>query len=272
MNISNLKTQLKTLAFPVSIFLVTFVLTQVMSAYFQNLDMNNLHLLGLPKMLELSLLLALLIGLSMPSWTLSKYILIVPLPLSLGVYLNLLFLEPLNALIATGLIFSVLLLGLFRSIRLRDSMIKPQINTSLRPAIKSYLMAMSIASAFIVLLNPQKKEINLSEMVSNTIKKPVSSYVISTVGLGSRATPEINSLMEQQVEREIDTEVKKALEPYRYFANIIFAIAVFAGMQGINTIIYAVYAILISPIYQLAFAIKLIKKESREVTQEYLSF
>ncbi len=272
MNIPNLKTQIKTIAFPASIFAVTFMLTQVMSAYFQSLDMNNLHLLGLPKMLELSILLAILIGLSMPAWTLGKYILIVPLPLSLGVYLNLLFLEPLNALIATGLIFGILMLGLLRSMRLRDSMIKPQINTSLRPAIKSYLMTMAIASAFIVLLNPQKKEINLSEMVSGTIKEPVSSYVMRTVGLGSRTAPEVNRLIEQQVEKEIDEEVKKALEPYKYLANIIFAVAVFAGMQGINTIIYAIYAILIGPIYQIAIATKMVRKKTREVTQEYLSF
>ena len=236
--------------------------------YFKDFDFTGISFIYLPRIGVIMLILAFVVALSMPAWQKWKSFLIVPLPLSLGIYLNLLVLEPLNALIACSIIFLILVLHVEKSIHLQSLLIKNIPHISLRPAIKGYLFAISIAATFIVLLNPMRQEIDIGEMVSQAISAPLGGFIGKEMDLPNQYQEEV----EQQIELEVTTTIKKAVEPYRHLINIIMSSAVFVGMQGLNAIIYLIFSLLITPVFWIVKKLHFILSDLEDVKRENLHF
>jgi len=262
-------TQIKTWILPIIIFLLSLFLAQEMMIYFKDFNFSTISLLSLPKIAGIMLCLSFVIALSMPAWEGGKFLLIVPLPMSLGIYLNLLVLEPLNALIVCGLIFLILAIHIDKSIKLERLLIKNIPHISLRPAIKGYLFAISLSAFFIVLLNPQGHDITIGRVVSSTVMAPIQGFLGE--GIDTINTVEQRAL-EQKMEKEVTEGVKRAIEPYRHLFNIVMAIVVFVGMQGLNALIYLIYSNLITPFFWIIRKIGFFHSDLEVVQKEHLHF
>jgi hypothetical protein len=265
-------TQVKTWILPIIIFLLSFLLAQEMMLYFKDFNFASLSLLSLPKIGGIMLLLAFIMALSMPAWEDGKFLLILPLPFSLGIYLNLLILEPLNALIVCGFIFLISTIHVDKSLKLQHLLIKSLPHISLRPAIKGYLLAVSIAATFIVLLNPKGQDVNIGSAISGAISSPIQGLLSKEANLNTYLGVGEQKVLEQQIEKEVTTKVKSAIEPYRHLLNIIMAGAVFIGMQGLNAIIYLIFSLGITPLFWLVKKTHFILSDWEQVQREHLHF
>jgi hypothetical protein len=248
------------------------MLAQEMMTYFKNINFTEINLLSLPRVGGIILILAFVIGLSMPAWDNGKFLLIVPLPLSLGIYFNLLILEPLNALIVCGMVFLVTSLGITASNKLKNLLLKNLPSITLRPAIKGYLFAISIAATFIVLLNPQGQETSIISAVSKAISSPIQGYLSKEAGINPYMGANEKKVLEEQINLEVTDKVKKAIEPYRHLLNVFMAIAVFVGMQGLNALVYLLFSLLITPLFWLFKKANIILVDLEEVRRECLHF
>lgn len=212
-----------------------------------------------------------IIGLSAPAWNNKKYLITTSLPLSLGIYLNLFVLEPLNALIICGLIFLFVSYCLDSSLELQNLLSKNIPSVALRTAIKGCMLGISITAFFIVLLNPQGEEVNLENIVSKAISFSLQQSSIETKNLAEWGIPEESKVLEKEMTDQITESVKKALDPYSHLLNVIMAFLVFLGMQGINTLIYLVFSLIIGPLYWVSKKIGCFRVESEMVQRERLS-
>ena len=265
---------IKTLIITSAIFVESFFLTKALISYFEtegyfSLNPNSLSTIGL-----IMLALTYTVSISSPAWGEWRQFAIVPLPLALGVYLNLIRLEPTNALVFSAILFLVLSFFVEKSINLERMLAKNIPSVFLRPAIKGLLLGISIVAACIVILNPKDSAQELTDTVEQAATNKVTEILQNKLG-GENSS--ISGLLdytslEQNIGDEITAQVTKAIEPYKQVINILMAVFIFLAMQGFNTIIYLVYSTTVGLVFFIAEKTGLMRKESIQIDKETLKF
>ncbi|MBD3366395.1 hypothetical protein GF360_03615 [candidate division WWE3 bacterium] len=265
---------IKTLITASTIFVVSYFLTHSLINYFetQGYFALNFNLISGVGLLILGLTYA--VSLSSPAWGEWSQFIIVPLPFILGVYLNLVTLEPANALVFSILIFLILSFFIEKSINLEQLLAKNIPVVFLRPGIKGLLLCISMVAATVVLLNPRDKAQELTETVQEAANSRVSKFFDNGI---FTENPEVGALLEytsleQSLGEEITTQVKSAIEPYRHLINIFMAVFIFLAMQGFNAVVYLVYSISIGFLFWIARKTGFVKKKTELIEKEVLRF
>jgi len=251
------------------LFIESMFLASRFLTYLGGASLFSIKLTALPGLAALTLLSAYTLSLSSPAWEGWKKYLIAPAPIAIGVYAVLLNLEPVNALITCLIIFLIMGIYLKKSLKLEKLLVKSIPCVSLRPVIKGYLLCIALMASSVVLLNPENKKIsvwdNIIDSTIGSVRKIIGgeSNLYGIIGQG---------FIEDQVEKELTTRVKKAIEPYRNLSSIVMAVFVFVTMQGFNTIVYLIYSLTITPIFWLMKKIKFIVSDSVTIEKDHLHF
>jgi len=265
---------IKTLIITSAIFVESFFLTKAFISYFETEGYFSLNPASLSTICLLMLALTYTVSISSPAWNEWSQFAIVPLPITIGVYLNLFKLEPTNALVFSAVLFLVLSFFIEKSINLEQMLAKNIPSVFLRPAIKGLLLGISIVAACIVILNPRDSAQEITDTVEQATTNKVTEILRNKLG-GQNSS--ISGLLdytslEQNIGDEITTQVKKAIEPYKQIINVLMAVFVFLAMQGINTIVYLIYSITVGAVFFAAEKTGLMRKESTQIDKETLKF
>lgn len=265
---------IKTVIVACSIFIASFFLTQAMMAYIETQGYFSLNFAPLSKIGILILLSAYTVALSSPAWNEWSQLLVVSLPFSLGIFLNLLALEPANALVMAVAIFIILSFFVEKSVRLEKTMAKSIPSVFLRSSIRGLFLCISLLAAGIVILSPGNEAEQLTENVGEVANNQISQYINKKL---LSENPEAGMLLqytnvEQNLNEEISNQVENAIEPYRNLIHILMAVLVFVTLQGFSTIIYIIFNITIGLIFFIAKKTKFFRKETELIEKEILKF
>ncbi len=272
---NNTVAYIKIIILSLLIFVQSFFLTQALINYFETQSYLSLNFNLLSTISALILSLTYTVSLSSPGWKKWSKFLIVPLPFTLGAYLNLFILEPTNALVISGLAYLILCLFIQMSSRLEKALAKSIPQVYLRSSIKGLLLTVSLIAASIVLLDPKKSTQALDQGIEEATDKGVSHILRKNPLMPEN--PELDKFigytsLEQNVGDEITEQVKTAIEPYRSLINIVLAIIILITFQGFNALIFLVYSSTIGLIFMVAKKTGFIKKEIMMIEKENLKF
>jgi hypothetical protein len=254
----------------VGLMAASFAVTASLHTY---LDDANIFSLNLTSLLNLGLLMMLpacLITLSYPAWKGWWKYLATPIPVTAGMYIVLLSLEPINALLVSGVVL-LIMIGHMQTSIIMGEMVNnftfPQM--VIKPAVKGYLLSISIVAAAMVLLSPTDTDANITTRLVDLVGTPIRRTLTGNLPMGNIADREI---IGDRIEEELENTVKEAIRPYRHLMNVFMAILVFIAMQGLNALVYTLYSLAIIPIFWLFRKTGFIQSDLVQVEKEQLHF
>ncbi len=254
---------------PAGLLVTNFFIAEKFLRQFSGASIFSLELTFIPQIAGLTLLAIFLISLTLPAWEGWKAVLFVPLPTTIGIYLVMLSLEPINALIICASLLGILTLYLRRSQRFSEALIKPLPRVIFRPISFGYILCLSLTAASIVLLNPDDAQINISERIVEATVRPVRKAITGEMTIPSFGNEENVANM---IEEELESRVIEAISPYRHLTNVILAILVFAGMKGLGAVIHIVYDIFLPGLFWLMRKLGYFKTELVQTEKEILRY
>ena len=237
---------------------------------------------------------ALMVG----AWDTWEQYVFAPVAISLGVFIAIATINYTYAALIFTLMYLVLVYDAALASRLSRLLIKFLPKLILRFSTRGILLTFTLLAAVLVIINPNKQEIDISSAVGNWTDKYISKYVDDQIDIATETkseealdamglNPEQSELAKQSglfnaisdfSKQELDLselvtkETKNFIEPYKQFINPLMAVIVFGYMQILAFFAYLGYMMIIDMVFWMAKKTGLIIIEIRPAEQEVLRF
>lgn len=297
----------KTAIVTVFFALESYALTNILLAYVRTEDYFTppLRTLG-----DISLFLFLIIltyALSIGAWKKWEQYLIIPLPISLGILAALFITNPSYALVAAITAFVLISYDVYIATHTKDLLIKFDAKTILRVSTKGLLFVFALLGAILVFLHSaetsggfdiggsiadiaqdqiglilptaidtQAKEIPddfLNQVGDNGFPLNPEQYGLIS---GLKGNPEglLGGLpmLNLDIRDTVKTKVDTAIAPYRKFIPPLIALAIFALIRLLGSLVHFIFTLLVPVIFKFAKSTGWFKTSFINVQKEQLTF
>ena len=251
----------------------------------------------------LMILLALTIPFSIGVWNKSTQYLLVPIPLMLGIALNILYLRSTYIGFIVFIFALIVIAGLVSAANLKDKLIKYEPYVIFYHAIRHTFTAYAIIAVAMLMLSAKRGEdFNIIDRLSDMASKQVVNLVKPSI----QANPigdKISNLLERiygeeqnvqeglnadtlkvlqnlgyglsgsdAIQQEVATNIRALIEPYRLFVLPFIGLLIFGIMQFLAFIARLVFAILIGPLTSMAINLGFLHIETISVEKQVPTF
>lgn len=280
-------------------------LIQELHNYIRSEDYFTPSVNTLVKISAILLVLIYTYSLTVGAWGKWEQYIIVPLPISLGIFMGVLFLDPTHAVLMAALAFLLLSYDVAVATHIKNQLIKFSPVTVLRFSTKGILFLYALLAAVLVFLHSADKNnaYNLGDKVADfaerqfsTVMKPEldpdnlpSNLVNELEGKGLPPDPEMfgmlggmqgdtNSVINGLPSFNLDlrdtvkTEVDNIVEPYKQFIPPLIALLVFALVRFLGSIAHFVFNLTAPILFTAAKKIGFLHTLFIPVQKEELSF
>lgn len=258
----------KTVAISTLLFIESLITTSIMWNYVKNLDTPTITIGLVLKLGFMLLLLTYTYALTIGAWDKWLQYVIIPLPLSLGIFLVIATINVLYAFLIFILIYMTLSYEVYFATRMKDMLIKFDPRLVLRFSIKGMLFTYALIGAVLILMGP-RIEFDLGESLSNLVHEEAEGVMenIETYKYAKDA-----GLIELDTKGIIKNSVNDLVSPYAQFIAPILAILTIASVSTLDWFVYVVFSATIDILFMFAKRLKFIHYEYKDVKQEILRF
>jgi hypothetical protein len=259
---------LKLLGISVVLFIISFLLTSNITEFINKQDILNISLVFSLKIIFLMLLMTYSVALSFGGWDKWEQYFFIPIPIVAGIILHLIETPGVYAVLISGLFFTVLSYDIYLSTRLKTLLLKPDPRMILRFSTRGALFLFSVLGGILVLINTQSLDItDIASGIAENVERPVQRVLEGQLpGNGSALTGTFDFKGFAQ------DAIEGLIRPYQRFMQPILAVLMFFLFQFYASAAYILYMITIMPVYWLAKRTGFLKTETKEVTQETLTY
>lgn len=202
------------------------------------------------------------------TWEHSLNYYLTPIIFSISIAIMFVSLSYVYALIAFLLSLAVALYDTQYSIELSKHLIKFEPKYILRLSTKGILFIFSILAAITVLVNPlHPDKIHISQDIAQIAQTQFDAVLKGSPDLQTlQGFGDINIDVAGTVQQQVD----KFLTPYKQFLMPLLAILIFGVMQFINSLVYLIFSLTITPIFSFSKKIHFLNSELSTVEKEIL--
>lgn len=248
----------KTIILSVLLFLFTLLFGYLVNGYISRGDYFNLYSGEVVWVVLVLCVILLVYSLTVGSWNDRLEYIVVPLPISLGIFIFLVSFNIYNALYAFIIVYVFLCLEMYKTVRLKKMLVKFEPRFVLRSSGRGMMLVYSLFALFILMIGSTFENvhtIDVGSKLSDVVSDPISQlYNLS--------------YLEVNVKELVTTQINNVVEPYRNFFRPVMAIFVFLIFRFFGSIAYALYSILIRVVFHIAKKTGFIKIEKASVEQE----
>jgi len=205
-------------------------------------------------------------ALSVGCWNRYDQYLFVLIPMGLGVFFSLEHLDPIQALTFASIFSLIMVLYMYRSLKLKSLLLKFIPGLIFSDATKALMLLFSLLSAFAIFINFEN--INHPKTLADYIVEAVSTQIQNSSGGPFEILKNANIPLDELIK----TNVENFLEPFKQFTMPIIAFLVFSYFQLLGWISYTIYSFLVDPVFWAGKKFNLFKTTEEEVKKENLTF
>lgn len=296
--------KIKTIAISLLLGLETYLITKLLMSYVETKRYFAPPMAFLAELAALILVLLYTYFLSAGAWKTWEQYVIVPVPISIGIFLATFQLDMTYALLMFFISFLLLCYDVFLATRLRNEMITFRPRFILRFSTKGILFIFSLLAGVLVLIESTQasNEINLGEKVGDVVQSQYENFVEPEInenaqrvlvnelgGKGLPIDPEIfsklgvltgdsNSFVGEipginlDLRKTVENEFNSLIEPYKQFIPPLIALVVFALIRFVGTIVHGLFNLTIDIVMKLFVSIGFLKVYHVAVKKEEIGF
>lgn len=295
---------IKTSILMVLLALESYFLTQILLNYVRSEDYFTPPIQTLGTIALALLVLIYTYALTVGAWKKWEQFVVVPLPISLGVFVGIFFLNPTHAVLVAAVAYILLSYDVYIATTIRDQLIKFNPVTILRFSTRGILFMFSLLAAVLVFLHSSEKNnefelgSKIAEIAGNQLgsimqpkldpSKLPSNLANELDGKGLPLNPELfglggmqgdtNSVIDGLPSFNLDlgntvkTEVNNIIEPYKQFIPPLIALLVYAMVRFLGTFAHIAFNLTVPIVFGIAKKLSFLHSYSVPAEKEELSF
>lgn len=305
---SNFSYHIKSFILAVLLLAESLLLTLLIGQLIQSQNYFTINFEYSLKIVGLMLACIYTFSLTVGAWDKWEQYVIVPLPVSIGIFLALFQVNITYAVIIAVLAFILLAFDIQRSTNIKNLLIKFDPKLILRFSTKGLLFIFSVLGGLMVILNAAYIEpVNVGQKISDIAGEKVNEIVedqfrkqieeqVSPVGITdlNQIDPSLGGVLEDlglsadiltdpgsvfkpgdlgfDTKQIMETQVNNFIEPYKNFVNPVIAVLMFALFQFYAMLAHLLYMATIDLVFWISKKINFFKVDSVTVSKEILKF
>ena len=306
--LGNFSYHIKTFILTILLLVESLYLTILIGELVQSQNYFTMNFVFSLKIVGLMLAIIYTFSLTVGAWAKWEQYLIVPLPISIGIFLALFQTNLTYAMLIAVFAFVLLIFDIHRSTAIKNLLIKFDPKLILRFSTKGLLFIFSVLGGLMVILNSTYVEpINIGQKISEVAGEKVNEIVeeqfrqqvqeqisplgitdlseidpsfapvLEDLGLSSDFLTNANDSVEPQdfgidAKQIVESQVNNIIEPYKNFVNPVLAVLMFALFQFYAFLAHLIFIATIDLVFWLSKTTHFFKTEKVPVEQERLRF
>lgn len=209
-------------------------------------------------------------ALTIGAWGKWEQLIIIPIPITLGIFIILIPLGIPNALTIAILIGLISAYQALRAQKLMELFVKFNPYFILRPLTGNLFFVFALLAGFCAFINPmQNIPVNIGKQIGELTENQVRELMI---GNELYQTAKEFGVIDINLKDEITNQVNNFIEPYKSLLAPITAVLVFAIIRTLGLVAAIVFSVTIKPLFWLTIKTGLIKVGFEDVKKEVYRF
>ena len=283
----------------------SFFLTRFLLEYIKSEDYFTPPLKTLGIIVGLLLLVLYTYALTVGAWKKWEQFVVVPLPISLGIFAGLLLINSTYAVLVGAISYLFLSYDVYMASRIKNQLIKFNPIMVLRFSAKGILFMFALLAAVMVFLHAAEKreEFDIGSKIAEIAQTQVDKVMQPTLdqegspdrlideleGKGIPPNPELFSMLSGlqegsnsfigglptfnlDLKETVKKEVDNIIAPYKQFIPSLVALVVFALIRFLGGLAHLVFNITSPALFKIAQSLNLLHVEYKQVQKEELTF